>query len=639
MLTSLPVRWLVPAFLPILRLLLTSFPESPQGDTFPPPGPLRPDYDFVIVGGGTAGSVLAARLAEVHKWRILLLEAGGPAPVESIVPGFSRVFYFPTKNTWNFHLHPQRHALYSYSNRSSPVPQGKMLGGTSAINGMLYVRGNKRDFDNWAALGNPGWDYESVLPYFKKAEGYRGRLSGKQYHGRSGPLTVVPKTGEHLEFTSAFKHAGLQLGFRNIDPSGPDQIGFAHTDYTIRGGERWHTGRAYLKYASHLPNLHIMTHATVLRVLFNEDKRAIGVEYMHKGKVRRVLASREVILSAGALLSPKLLMLSGLGHPHALRFHHLPVVAEVPGVGQNLQDHMCLYGLTWTLGSHVPNTVSDIFNPKQVSDYVHYRKGAFTSPIGQFGHAWANVLQKGDPEWPDVQLYMVSSGLAQEGILSSVALGIDRHKYLEQYSPLFGRSGMTIMPYLMRPKSLGSVVLKSRDPFDPPIVDPNYLSHPDDVQALVNGIKLAVEVGRTPAFVKTLGAKLYSKPLRSCAAHQFGSDEYWRCFVKNMATTFYHFAGTCKMGPASDPFSVVDQNLRVRGVAGLRVVDASVMPVVVSGNPMAAIIMIAERAADLMKEEWGATEGGAGQQYSSSTHAHQELSSGSSSSGYQTVST
>ncbi|MPC39652.1 Glucose dehydrogenase [FAD, quinone] [Portunus trituberculatus] len=347
---------------------------------------------------------------------------------------------------------------------------------------------------------------------------------------------------------------------------------------------------------------------------------------------------------------------------------------------------MCLYGLTWTLGSHVPNTVSDIFNPKQsevfcakvnVEFFVRTviisflpLAGAFTSPIGQFGHAWANVLQKGDPEWPDVQLYMVSSGLAQEGILSSVALGIDRHKYLEQYSPLFGRSGMTIMPYLMRPKSLGSVVLKSRDPFDPPIVDPNYLSHPDDVQALVNGIKLAVEVGRTPAFVKTLGAKLYSKdhlthscvfvigpysetllrriytvfkslvePLRSCAAHQFGSDEYWRCFVKNMATTFYHFAGTCKMGPASDPFSVVDQNLRVRGVAGLRVVDASVMPVVVSGNPMAAIIMIAERAADLMKEEWGATEGGAGQQYSSSTHAHQELSSGSSSSGYQTVST
>ncbi|KAK8394064.1 hypothetical protein O3P69_006336 [Scylla paramamosain] len=587
LLTSLPVRWLVPAFLPILRLLLTAFPESPQGDSFPPPGPLRPDYDFVIVGGGTAGSVLAARLAEVHKWRVLLLEAGGPAPVESIVPGFSRVFYFPTKNTWNFHLHPQRHALYSYSNRSSPVPQGKVLGGTSAVNGMLYVRGNKRDFDNWAALGNPGWDYESVLPYFKKAEGYSGPPLGEteEYHGRSGPLTVVPKTGEHLEFTSAFKRAGLQLGFRNIDPSGPDQIGFTHTDYTIRG-------RREVAHGTGLPQIRLTPAEPPYPDACHRPQGAI-----QRGQACnwcRIPTQRKGAACAGVA--------GGLGHPDALRFHHLPVVAKVPGVGQNLQDHMCLYGLTWTLGSHVPNTVSDIFNPKQVSDYVHHRKGAFTSPIGQFGHAWANVLQKGDPEWPDVQLYMVSSGLAQEGILSSVALGIDKHKYLEQYSPLFGRSGMTIMPYLMRPKSLGSVVLKSRDPLDPPI-------------ALVNGIKLAVE------------------PLRSCLAYQFGSDEYWRCFVKNMATTFYHFAGTCKMGPASDPFSVVDHNLRVRGVAGLRVVDASVMPVVVSGNPMAAIIMIAERAADLLKEEWGATAGVVGQQYSSTTHVHQELSSGSSSSG------
>lgn len=640
LLNALSVRWLVPAVLPFLRLLLTVFPEGPHPDHYPSPSTPRPDYDFVIVGGGTAGSALAGRLSEVPEWRVLLLEAGGAPPVESIVPGFSRVFYFPSDNNWAFDLHPQRHGLLSYSNRSSPVPQGRVLGGSSAINGMLYVRGNRRDFDNWAALGNPGWDYESVLPYFKKSEGYRGPplQDTEAYHGREGPLTVVPKKGEHLQYTEAFLNAGLDLGFKTVDPTGPAQIGFAPTDYTIRGGERWHTARAYLKPAARRPNLHILKRATVLRVIFNEHKRAVGVEYKHKGKVWRVSAAREVVLSAGALLSPKLLMLSGLGHPSALGLHGIPLVADVPGVGQNLQDHMCLYGLTWTVGPHLPNTAKDIFSPKQISDYVHYRKGAFTSPIGQFGHAWAKVSEgSGDSNWPDIQLYMASSGLAQEGVLASVALGLDKQKYLDQYAPLFGTTGMTIMPYLMRPKSRGSVVLRSRDPLDPPVVDPNYLSHPDDVHTLVNGIKLALKVGKTPAFAKGLGAQLYKKPLWGCAGHAFGSDDYWACFVRNMATTFYHFAGTCKMGPATDSFSVVDHNLRVRGVAGLRVVDASVMPVVVSGNPMAAIIMIAEKAADLIKEEWLA--GAAEPQYSPSGHPHQHHSATPSppSSGYHSI--
>ncbi|XP_071522892.1 LOW QUALITY PROTEIN: glucose dehydrogenase [FAD, quinone]-like [Panulirus ornatus] len=515
MLETLPVRWLLPTVLPLLRLLLVAVLRGADQGNYSPPAVLQNTYDFVIVGGGTAGCVLAARLSEVSDWKVLLLEAGSAPPPESLVPGLSRVFYFPSGATWDYRLHPQQHALRNFVNRSSPVPQGRVLGGSSAINGMLYVRGNRRDFDHWAALGNPGWDYDSVLPYFRKAEDYRGGPlpATESFHGHGGPLPVTPKNDKQL-FTNSFLEAGQYLGFSVLDPSGPEQIGFAPTDYTTKNGERWHTARAYLNQAASRSNLHIVTGATVLKVIFNKDKRAVGVQYKLGRKVREVSARREVVLSAGALSSPKLLMLSGVGPSYHLHHHGVKVLVDLAGVGQNLHDHTCLYGLTWNLQEGTTSTVLNAVNPKVVSDYVHYRKGPYATPLGEFGHAWARVHGDEDPYWPDVQLYMVSSGLAQEGLLAAAALGLDTKMFLQHYGPLFGRPGMTIMPYLTRPKSRGAITLRSRDPLDPMVIDPNYLSHPDDVTTLVNGIKLAVQIGKSPPFVKKLGAKLHTKSER-----------------------------------------------------------------------------------------------------------------------------
>ncbi|XP_063596245.1 glucose dehydrogenase [FAD, quinone]-like [Penaeus indicus] len=601
----LPIRLLLPTVLPMLRLMLQSMFRG-DGSAFEPPPHVYEQYDFVIVGGGTAGCVMAARLSEVREWKVLLLEAGGVPTPETRVPGLSRLFYFPSAVNWNYELAPQRHGLRNYDNRSSPVPQGRVLGGSSSINGMLYVRGNRRDFDNWAALGNPGWNYESVLPYFKKSEDYRGPHRGEteHYHGRGGPYTVTPKEGPHLPITGAFLRAGQHLGFDVIDPSGPEQIGFAPTEYVTRNGERWSTARAYLQPAARRPNLHVVHSAFAMKIIFDKKNRAVGVVYKHNDQIKTVYARREVILSTGALVSPKLLMLSGVGARQQLRQHGIKVVADLPGVGQNLQDHTCLYGLTWNVDVRTPNVAFEAVNPGVIRQYASERKGLYTTPLGEFGHAWSRVSGEGDPYWPDVQLFMVSSGLGQEGLMASHALGLNSARFMEYFSPQFGRPGLTMMPYLMRPKSRGAVLLKSRNPFDAPIVDPNYLSHPDDVDTLVNAIKWALKVGKTPPFAKGLGAKFYSRPLPQCQAKPYGSDAYWRCFVVHMATTFYHFGGTCKMGPESDPYSVLDEQLRVRGVYGLRVVDGSSMPVVTSGNIMSAIVMMAEKTSDLIKSEW-----------------------------------
>ncbi|XP_045604147.1 glucose dehydrogenase [FAD, quinone] [Procambarus clarkii] len=566
---------------------------------------LLPQYDFIVVGSGSAGSVVASRLAEVQGWKVLVLEAGGPPPPESQVPGFN-VFLMQSDADWNYRTVPQKHGLLNYKNNACPFPLGRVVGGSASINWMMYVRGNKRDYDNWVALGNPGWDYRTVLKYFKKSEHYRGSRNSHtadEYHGHNGPISVEDKRwGSPL--LAGYLKAGQQLGYPIVDPNGPDQIGFSVADMTQEKGRRSSVVEGYLRPALEGGNLHIVPRALVTQILFDEKKRAIGVRFEHQGKVRTVLAKREVVVSAGAVGSPHLLLVSGVGPAQHLRQHNIPVIVDLPGVGHNLQDHPSIFGLTWTVNPGSASSILNIANPAHIKNYLNNRQGPLTSPMGVEGNAWS-LAEEGDPYWPDLQyLFISATPAADAGLLLADVIGFKRDFFQKYFGPIKGHDGFNIGPMLTRPKSRGTVKLRSRNPHDPPLIDPNFLSHPDDITTFIRGIKFALAIGNTQALKDDHGAKFYNTVLPGCEKEVYGSDSYWACFTRHMAQTTFHPVGTCKMAPPSDPYGVVDHTLKLRGISGLRVVDASIMPVIVSGNLNAPVIMIGERAADLIKQDW-----------------------------------
>ncbi|XP_071530904.1 glucose dehydrogenase [FAD, quinone]-like [Panulirus ornatus] len=592
----------VPQFL--VRVLMMSLLKGVGNHQYDDFAKLLPEYDFIVVGAGSAGSVVASRLAEVPGWRVLLLESGGPPPPEAQVPAYN-LFLLQSDVEWNYRSTPQRHGLRNYKNNACPYPLGRAVGGSSAINWMMYVRGNRRDYDHWEALGNPGWGYGTVLKYFKKAEDYKGTRNNQtaEYHGRGGPVAVDDKRwGSPL--LRAFLKAGQQLGYSVVDPNGPEQIGFSVADMTQRDGRRASVAEAYLLRAESLNNLHVISNAHVTQVLFDDQKRAVGVRYEHRDKARTVLARREVVVSAGAIGSPHLLMVSGVGPAQHLQQYKIPVVADVPGVGLNFQDHPSIFGLTWTVKQGSGTSLFNLANPIHIKDFLYNRQGPLTSPFAVEGNAW-NLAEEGDPLWPELQyLFISGSPGIDSGLLITDLIGFRRDFFKEYYGSILGLDGFNIGPMLTRPKSRGSVRLKSRDPRQPPLIDPNFLSHPDDVTTFVRGVRFVLALGNASALRVDHEAKFHDQVLPGCEHEVYGSDNYWACYTRHMAQTTYHPAGTCKMAPASDPYGVVDHTLKLRGVSGVRVVDASIMPQITSGNLNAPVIMIGERAADIIKRDW-----------------------------------
>ncbi len=526
-------------------------------------------FDYIIVGAGSAGCVLANRLTANGRHRVLLLEAGGPdRNIWIHIPlGYGKLFSNPKVN-WLYTTEPEP----ELNNRRVIQPRGKVMGGSSSINGLLYIRGQHEDYDHWRQLGNAGWSFNDVLPYFRRAEDQE--RGADDLHGVGGHLKVSDVCEPH-PLCEAFIEAAQKSGFpRNDDFNGATQEGAGYFQLTARNGRRWSTAVGYLKEAKRRGNLTVVANALAARILFS-GRRAIGVEYRQGGATHTAHANAEVIVSGGAFNSPQLLQLSGLGPAKILRELGIDVIADMPGVGADLQDHLqirMLYRCT------EPITMNDVINNWRHRyaaglRYLLSRKGLLT--IGA-GYAGAFLRTRPDLASPDVQFHFL--------IFSSDAAGATLHPF----------PGFMASVCQLRPDSRGFVRIVSRDPAVPPAIQPRYLSARSDCDCVVDGMKLLRRVMDQPVMRRYIAEE--HAPGEQCV-----SDADLLAFARQTGTTVYHPTSTCRMG--SDPNAVVDERLRVRGFEGLRVIDASIMPTVVSGNTNAAAVMIGEKGADMVLED------------------------------------
>ncbi|XP_046750944.1 glucose dehydrogenase [FAD, quinone]-like [Diprion similis] len=540
------------------------------------------DYDFIVIGGGAGGAVTAARLSEVSDWKVLLLEAGGDESAAGQVPALATKL-IGAENDWNFRTTHESNACLS-TNGSCTWLSSRTLGGNTAHNDMVYLRGNPTDYNNWAAMGNEGWSYKDVLPFFKKSED-NGEIDrvGRKYHGTGGPLPVQ-RFPYNNSFSFAMLAAAEEAGFGvSNDLNGEKITGFSNFQSTQKHGVRHSSARSFLWPARNRKNFHVSLESYVTKIIIEND-RAVGVKYHKNGTFHTVRASREIVLSGGIVKSPHLLLLSGIGPKKHLKSMGIKVAKDLPGVGKNLHDQVA-YLLSFTMN------VADVYenNWAAATEYLAFGTGPLSSTgLSQISSALTTSLTT--PDYPDTQLspngYQAHCAPGELNVLRST-----------------DKRTVTMFAGYTHPKSRGRVSLASKDPFDQPVIWANYLSEPSDVQGLVEAIEMALRLTGTKA-LRAYNFTLTDTNIEACSDHTFASTEYWVCAIRQDTTVELHQGGSCKMGPASDPLAVVDPQLRVHGVTGLRVVDASIMPQVTSANTASPTMMIGERGADFIKKHW-----------------------------------
>ncbi len=529
------------------------------------------DFDYIVVGAGSAGAVMASRLSENPDIRVLLLEAG---PKDSsfwihLPIGYGKTMWSKTYN-WCFHTDPEP----NMNGRQIYWPRGKTLGGSSSINGLIYIRGQREDYDGWAAQGNTGWSYQEILPYFRKSE--HNERGEDAFHGVNGPLRVSNIKHKN-PLIESFIAGAQELGVpRTDDFNGQEQRGAGYYQLTTWKGWRWSTAKGYLKPARTRQNLTVLTEAHTMKVL-TTGKRATGVQYKHGDQVKEAFATREVILCAGAIQSPQLLQLSGIGPASLLKKHGIDLVHDLPGVGENLQDHLQIR-LTFESTHRTTNDdLNSWFGQAKLGlQWLLKRSGPLAVGINQGGCFMQAIPSESNR--PDIQFHVAT--------LSADMAGGKVHPF----------SGFTLSVCQLRPTSRGHIRIKSADPFEPPEMQPNYLSTELDRQTNVAAVRVARAISQSQAMAPFVKCEI--KP-----GQNEQSDQELLEYCRNNGATIFHPTGTCMMGPDTAKGAVVDARLRVYGVSGLRVVDCSVMPTLVSGNTNAPAVMMAEKLSEMMLED------------------------------------